>query len=124
MSSVTGKYSIDIPASAKLKAGWFTDRFKMKPGHLEEVEAMLQGHAEAICDSTLTIDEQSLTLSSDHGDESFPIINLPSHWPAALVVNWHGQTVAFDVVELADGVIQFRSEENELAAWAWRKVNP
>jgi hypothetical protein len=121
MSEFSGRYIIDIPSSAKLRTGWFTDRFAMKPGYFEEVEALFQANADSICDLTMQIDERSLKLCSEDGEEAYPIIVLPPGRSGQLVVDWDGIEVTFNVVDLEDGALHFQSEENELGSWEWRK---
>jgi len=124
MTQITGTYRIDLETSAKLKAGYFHDRFVMKEGYDEALKQYLLDNAELVAAISMTIDATSMKMSSEDGEESFRVLEFDENaTPGKLVVDW-GEPVAFKVVEPVPGSIYFDSEQSELGEWAWKRVEP
>ena len=120
MASLIGEYGIDIPNSAKLKAGWFQDRFEMKPGYDEALLTQLQSSAAVLAQIGLSISQDTITLKSPDGSEKFPIsVGGRDSDGFRLVIHWHGDEQTLKVREVAPGSIHFDNPENQLSEWVW-----
>jgi hypothetical protein len=122
LPKVTGTYEVDVENSAKLVAGFFPERFVMKPGYDEAVKKYMLENADAAKGISVSINTKQLLIKSPEGEEEFRVLELDdSVTPAKLVVDWGGKTT-FKVVEVAPGSIHLQNPNNELGEWIWRRT--
>jgi hypothetical protein len=76
LAKVTGTYEVHLENSAKLVAGFFHERFVMKPGFDEAVKKYMLDHAEAAKGISISINRQRLLIKSPDGVEEFPVLEL------------------------------------------------
>jgi hypothetical protein len=122
LAKVTGTYEVDLANSAKLVAGFFNERFVMKPGYDEAVKKYMLDHADAAKGISISINSERLLIKSPEGEEDFPVLELDeSVTPGRLVVDWDGKST-FSVVEVAPGSVHLKSANHELDDWIWRRT--
>jgi hypothetical protein len=124
MEDIHGTYKVDARATAGLQAGWFTEKFEMKPGYEDAVREFWENNREAYEAISLVVDQNFLVLKSDEGQDSFPILQWNEKADGIhMILDWDGMAEDLRVVRTQDGATLFLSEAgNSLSEIGWRKA--
>lgn len=128
MPQFTGSYTIDLEYTAKLQAGWFTDRFEMKPGYEQAVQDYIASHSHLLGKVTMTLDRDFLVVRTPDGEEKHPVKKLieDGEQPKLTVGAGEGEmariTMTYALRQLAPDVIQLQNRHYDLDGFAWRRA--
>lgn len=124
--ALNGTYKLDLRKTAELRTADFRDRFVMPAGYEQAVRQFMADNADIEAATSLEIGEQSLTLTTEDGRESFPITARGSKkGQTYLDLDWYGDPERVVVEDAGDGAIRLRSageEGNELEEYVWRRA--
>jgi hypothetical protein len=128
MPKFTGSYTIDLEYTAKLQAGWFTDRFEMKPGHEQAVQDYITSHSKLLGKITMTLNREFLVVRTPDGEEKHAVKELieDGEEPKLSVAAGEGKmsrfTMTYALRSLAPDVIQLQNRQYDLDGFAWRRA--
>jgi hypothetical protein len=126
LDGLAGQYALDLAGTARLQAGYFDDRFVMRPGYEEAVAEYVRANARLVSGFRLELSPTHLVIISGDDVERLPIASATAGpGGLSLAVSWPEvggrDPVVFAVRRLAPDLIQLCNPSLDLDRFAFRR---